>query len=637
MLKTRDGKRQIGMASVELMLVVPFLLLFMIIMVNSAKTMLLYEKRVIESRNAAYLVELYEGGEPKGLDNRRESADEKIQALEKIAVDLFDRTAAVRSALEFEITQGDVITLPLGASVMRYATTSENRHDFYENMVQTTRDEMDEFSDEDDPNIMTDKIRKLSKVLTNDYSRSGATTGVSVSAFQGPLGKFQPTGGYLAMRDYHTADFSNKLDLFERHINSDHAISEGYNLKAGYSKEMETMLGPDELFLDVFADTSIEAIAELGAIGLVIPVGEVDTEIGIIPGGSDACSFAGNTLVKTENGYQEIQYISAGSDRVWARDELTGRMGWRDVLAQYSNRYEETVHVTASDSSGNRQTITSNRIHPYFARIAAGALNATSSVAFNPVMESEGYVYVGDIADGAWIDAQYLKPGDELLSANNEWQSVKSVVVEKQPLEAYNLSVDEYSSYFVTDGGDVDAVWVHNDCYNGRPTGFTDTGRVTNFGQKIIEKDGREVYQGHPPNDNKWYDIDSPPPTESILVLQQRQTNGSQRERLDSALGGFVGDEKDAHHLIPLSMLSKYPELLKLAARGGFDINGAEAGMLLGKDKHVGGHPDYNSAVENEVADIDVTQPPKIIAAHVQDIADRLERSIRAGTFGPWR
>ena len=118
------------------------------------------------------------------------------------------------------------------------------------------------------------------------------------------------------------------------------------------------------------------------------------------------CSFAGDTLVVTDSGYKPIKDIRSDHDRVWARDEHTGAMGWRDVLAQYSNRYEETVHVTAVDTRGQRQTITSNRIHPYFARVAAGAMLAAVSVTTSPVMASEGHVYAGDIAGGAWIDAQ---------------------------------------------------------------------------------------------------------------------------------------------------------------------------------------------------------------------------------------
>jgi len=220
------------------------------------------------------------------------------------------------------------------------------------------------------------------------------------------------------------------------------------------------------------------------------------------------CSFDGSTLVITDSGYKPIKDIQAQQDRVWAKDEVSGRMGWKTVLAQYSNRYEETVHVTAISETGKSQTITSNRIHPYFARVAAGAILATASVATTQVAASEGHVYAGDIAGGAWVDAQHLKPGDELLSAANQWQSVEAVVVEQQPLEAYNLTVDDYSTYFVGGASDVDAVWVHNTCYVGRPRGFDDFGKDPITGQnRITDENGRILYQGDPPNENSWYDL----------------------------------------------------------------------------------------------------------------------------------
>ena len=95
----------------------------------------------------------------------------------------------------------------------------------------------------------------------------------------------------------------------------------------------------------------------------------------------------------------------------------------------------------------------------------------------------------------------------------NQWQRVESVVVEQQPLDAYNLTVADYSTFFVAGAVKADAVWVHNTCYttaNGKlPDGFTDTGRLTKSGQRILEaKDGRLIYQGRPPYENNWYAVD---------------------------------------------------------------------------------------------------------------------------------
>jgi len=109
------------------------------------------------------------------------------------------------------------------------------------------------------------------------------------------------------------------------------------------------------------------------------------------------------------------------------------------------------------------------------------------------------------------VDAQYLQPGDELLTEKNEWQTVEAVIITEEPLEAYNLSVDEYETYFVSGEEGADAIWVHNNCYDNLPSGFSNTGRTTSYGQPIYRgSDGRDLYRGH---DGRYYDPDAHPPS----------------------------------------------------------------------------------------------------------------------------
>ena len=355
------------------------------------------------------------------------------------------------------------------------------------------------------------------------------------------------------------------------------------------------------------------------------------------------CSFDGNTLVITDSGYKPIKNIQSLHDRVWARDEHTGSMDWREVVAQYSNHYEETVHVTSVDDTGKRQTLTSNRIHPYFAKLAAGVILAASSVNAVPVMASPGHVYTGDIVGGAWVDAQYLAPGDELLGATGNWQTVVDVDIEDQPLQAFNLTVDEYSTYFVAGDEQADAVWVHNDCYVGRPDGFDDSSRVTDYGQQIIVNPdtGREVYRGHPPNDNNWYDIGGSPPTisprgQELVDQFDNLSDNAQRTLLRDRLGGEPYDGLFAHHVIPLQISSVYPELMRKAAAGGFDMNGVDNGIMLTGADHVGGHPGYNADMIEAVAEIDLNGTPHEIAQELSDLADLYKTAIQNNTYGPW-
>jgi len=48
--------------------------------------------------------------------------------------------------------------------------------------------------------------------------------------------------------------------------------------------------------------------------------------------GGGTCSFDGDTLVLTEDGYEPIRDLIAYEDRVWSRDENTGEADWKTVL-----------------------------------------------------------------------------------------------------------------------------------------------------------------------------------------------------------------------------------------------------------------------------------------------------------------
>ncbi|WP_293278077.1 polymorphic toxin MafB class 1 [Neisseria sp. oral taxon 014] len=148
---------------------------------------------------------------------------------------------------------------------------------------------------------------------------------------------------------------------------------------------------------------------------------------------SYTCSFHGSTLVKTADGYKAIAHIRVG-DRVFAKDETSGAMGYKPVTAQYGNPYQETVYIEVSDGLGKIQTLVSNRIHPFY-------------------------------SDGKWIKAEDLKAGSRLFAENGVEPTVQSVTVKQEPLQAYNLTVADWHTYFVKgDKAETEGVWVHNAC-----------------------------------------------------------------------------------------------------------------------------------------------------------------------------
>ena len=152
---------------------------------------------------------------------------------------------------------------------------------------------------------------------------------------------------------------------------------------------------------------------------------------------SYTCSFHGSTLVKTADGYKAITRIRAG-DRVFAKDEASGETGYKPVTAQYGNPYQETVYIEVSDGLGKIQTLVSNRIHPFY-------------------------------SGGKWIKAEDLKAGSRLFAENGAEQTVQSVIVKPEPLQAYNLTVADWHTYFVKgDKAETEGVWVHNECPYGK-------------------------------------------------------------------------------------------------------------------------------------------------------------------------
>jgi hypothetical protein len=134
-------------------------------------------------------------------------------------------------------------------------------------------------------------------------------------------------------------------------------------------------------------------------------------------------------------------------------------------------------------------------------------------------------------------------------------------------------------------------------------------------------------------------DLQSPlaPPIPDDLVDQLDLPPTTQRALLRDALGAEPGDGYQAHHVIPLQAINTFPDLMAQGAEGGFDINGANNGVLLLPSDHEGGHPVYNSVVLNQLATIDPELSPSETAQQLQGISDKLRAAIDAGTFGPWQ
>jgi len=80
---------------------------------------------------------------------------------------------------------------------------------------------------------------------------------------------------------------------------------------------------------------------------------------------------------------------------------------------------------------------------------------------------------------------------------------------------------------------------------------------------------------------------------------------------------------------------------MQKGARGGFNINGANNGILLGAADHLSGHPKYNQIVLDELGRIE-SEARRLglsdleIAGRLQKLSDRLRKLSEDGVFNPW-
>jgi len=170
-----------------------------------------------------------------------------------------------------------------------------------------------------------------------------------------------------------------------------------------------------------------------------------------------ACSFDGHMEVPTLRGNISIQNIIPGEDHVLAKDEISGLLQYKLVTQVYSNLYEKQFRITSvNNQSGELQTVVSNAIHPIFVVPALA----------QKVGSSEGHVYEGNIVGGQWIDAANLSLGDQLLNAKSGYSTVVEITHLNTRLQAYNLSVKDFNTFFISAPGSATAYWVHNNCFN---------------------------------------------------------------------------------------------------------------------------------------------------------------------------
>ena len=147
--------------------------------------------------------------------------------------------------------------------------------------------------------------------------------------------------------------------------------------------------------------------------------------------------FTGETLVATDEGLVAIEDIEVG-DYVLAEDTVTGEQEYKEVLNVFVSQTNKLVHVTTADKNSETNTET--------------IINTTDNHPF--YVEGKG-----------WVPAIELEAGDVLRTVDGDVEIVSKVDIEylDEPVLIYNLEVEGYHTYFVSD----ESVLVHNITQSG--------------------------------------------------------------------------------------------------------------------------------------------------------------------------
>ena len=191
---------------------------------------------------------------------------------------------------------------------------------------------------------------------------------------------------------------------------------------------------------DGLTDDAIEAIEEG-----VEATAEAEASICAKAGGEVSC-FVSGTLVHTEVGLIPIEEVEVG-DFVWAWDASCGSWCLAEVERILVREYEgDVTTIVVGDVA-----IESTGDHPFWV-VAGDCLSDRPAAEHVPPEE------ILLTAHGRWVDARYLRVGDQLRAREGGDTVAASISTRQERLTVYNLAVTRLRTYAVGACG----VLVHN-------------------------------------------------------------------------------------------------------------------------------------------------------------------------------
>ncbi|WP_311295133.1 polymorphic toxin-type HINT domain-containing protein [Paenibacillus sp. MER TA 81-3] len=181
--------------------------------------------------------------------------------------------------------------------------------------------------------------------------------------------------------------------------------------------DINTILNPDGSFNEKAFTTASFLPWEK-----VLKAAKVGTKVKKAMGALEKCNcFTAGTKVLID-GEKNIEDIQVG-DKVLSKNEETGDVAYKEVTATFNHETDEIYKIHVGD-----QTIESTFNHPFW-------------------VDGKGWTFVKD-----------LKVGDLLVQSDGHTLKINSIELEHKQVTVYNMTVDDFHTYFVSDLG----IWVHN-------------------------------------------------------------------------------------------------------------------------------------------------------------------------------
>ncbi|MFS1514767.1 polymorphic toxin-type HINT domain-containing protein [Chengkuizengella sp. SCS-71B] len=208
--------------------------------------------------------------------------------------------------------------------------------------------------------------------------------------------------------------------------------------------------------------------------------------------------FTAGTKVLTEDGEKPIEEIQVG-DKVLAKDDVTGEMGYKEVVGLFQREANEIYSLYIED-----EIIEVTAEHPFW-------------------LDGEGWTLVKD-----------LQVGDYLVSTDGSIKVIDKIEIEQRNATVYNFEVEDYHSYFVSNLG----IWVHNCSPTWNGSGPAPGVIGVNANSKSVEA----LKNYYPKNDGVEFVFDAKTNTFVVGSPKSGSFEGSPHQKLAQTIGADGGE-----------------------------------------------------------------------------------------------